>query len=294
MTTGCGTPGVIGFRLAELELWLDGADSRVPLTLPPCHAPFRLEGRPRGGLSLRVRDGAPRSTAGWHALFRGAESWQLWRDDAGRRVFVPSAHSPPARQVAVDASFRWGEVLGQFNAGGANGRAVYPLQDIDMVLVVNMLAETGDLLLHAAGVDDRGAGYAFVGPSGAGKSTVAGELADRHSAMVLGEDQVILRRRGSQFLIYGTPWHTSPARCSPGGVPLEKLFILDRAGGHNVAPFGRRHGVERLLQNALVPYYHHAGVERILDTVARLAEQVPFYTLGFRVGADVMSLVRGA
>jgi hypothetical protein len=112
--------------------------------------------------------------------------------------------------------------------------------------------------------------------------------------VVLGEDQVIVRCREGQFLVYGTPWHTNPARCSPGGVPLKKLFFLNRAAGHGVEPCGRRAGIERLLQDAFIPYYNRAGTERILDTLLRLAEQVPFYTLDFRIGADVMSLIRAA
>jgi hypothetical protein len=200
-------------------------------------------------------------------------------------------------------------VLGEFGASLTAGRGVYPLQDIDMVLFANWLAEMGDLIVHAAGIDDEGAGYAFVGPAGAGKSTLAGELvaqsrgaakaearnvAKGGAVVVLGEDQVILRWQEGRFLVYGTPWHLDPARCSPGGVPLRKLFFLDRANGHGVEPCGPRAGIERLLPEALIPYYNRAGLERILDTLPRLAEQVPFYTLGFQMGADVLSLVREA
>jgi hypothetical protein len=121
-----------------------------------------------------------------------------------------------------------------------------------------------------------------------------GELLLASGATVLGEDQVILRWREGEFVVYGTPWHTDPARCSPGGVPLKKLFFLDRTADHGVEPCGRMAGIQRLLQNAFVPYYNRPGVERILEALPRLAERVPFYTLGFQMGADVMRLVREA
>lgn len=285
---------VLGLRVADLELWLDARESGVSLALPACHTPFQVARGHGEGLRLEIRSGPLQSTASWRSLFHDDQSWHLWRDSAGRRVFVPSRHSPPRRQIAVDTAFHRGEVVGEFGANGAIGQPVYPLDDIDMVLYANWLAETGDVIVHAAGIDDEGAGYAFAGPSGAGKSTLVSELASHSVVRVLGEDQVILRLLAGEFVIYGTPWHTDPARCSPDGVPLRKLFFLDRANGHGAAPCGPRAGIELLLQNALTPYYNRAGVERILDNLSRLAEQVRFYTIGFQMGADVMALIREA
>ena len=288
------TSELIGLRVADRELWLDARKSGIQLTVPACHACFMALGPPGGGLTLRVRDGPLRSTDGWGSVFFDPETWQLWRDGAGRHVFVASKRSPPPRQIAVDAAYGTGEVIGEFGAGAPAGQAFYPLKDIDMVLYANWLAESGDLIVHASGIDDEGAGYAFVGPSGSGKSTLVAALASGSPVTVLGEDTVIVSYREGRFLVYGTPWHTDAARCSPGGVPLKKLFFLDRAAEHGVAPCGRRAGIERLLQDALIPYYNRPGVERILDTLSRLAEQVPFYTLGYRIGADVMSLIKEA
>jgi hypothetical protein len=285
---------VLGLRLANLELWLDARRSSVHLRVPAGYEQFVAAGAPGGGLTLRVCNGPLRSTERWQSIFCDAETWQLWRDGGGRYVFAVSKHSPPPRQVAVELASGTGEVLGEFGPSEPPRQAVYPLQDIDIVLFSNWLAESGDVMVHAAGIDDHGAGYAFVGPAAAGKSTLVAELASRSAASVLGEDQVVVRYQEGRFRLYGTPWHTNPARCSPGGVPLQKLFFLDRAAGHGVQTCGRRAGIERLLQDAFIPYYNRPGVERILDTLPRLVEQVPFYTLGFQIGADVMKLIREA
>jgi hypothetical protein len=285
---------VIGLKLAGLDLWLDARGSGIHMVAPACYAQFLATDGLGDGLRLRVCDGRLRDAKGWQSLFHDQETWQLWRDGGGRYVFAPSRHSPPPRQIAVDAGFGHGEVVGEFGTNGSAGRAVYPLQDIDMMLFANWLAETGDLIVHAAGIDDGGAGYAFVGHSAAGKSTLASELASCCPVRVLGEDQVIVRYQEGQFLVYGTPWHTDPARCSPGGVPLKKLFFLDRAGARGVAPCGQREGIERLLPEAFIPYYNRAGVERVLDRLPCLAEQVPFYTLGYDLGSDVINMIRDA
>jgi len=253
-----------------------------------------IHGEPGRGLTLHVRDGPPHCTDSWRSLFYDAETWQLWLDDVGRYVFAAPRHSLPSRQIAVDARFCAGEVTGEFGASAAAGRVIYPLQDIDIMILINWLAESGDLTIHAGGIDDHGAGYAFVGPAGAGKSTLVAELAASSEVTVLGEDQVIVRYRDGQFWVYGTPWHTNPARCSPGGIPLRKLFFLDRALGHRVEPCGRMAGIEHLMQDAFIPYYNRAGTVRILDTLARMGELVPFYTIGFQMGADVAKLTREA
>ncbi len=266
----------------------------MQLAVPACHEGFTIDGGPGAGLRLEVRGGPLHSTAAWESIYRDGDTWQLWRDSARRLIFVPPPQLAPSRQVIVDTTFSRGEVRGEFGATVPREQAIYPLENIDMRLCANWFAETGDLIVHAAGIDDGGTGYAFVGPSGAGKSTVADALVTNHSVRVLGEDQVIVRHHEDRFLLYGTPWHTNPARCSPGGVPLRKLFFLDRAGAHAVERCDRRVGIERLLQNSLIPYYSRTRVERILDKLGKLAEDVPFYTLGFEIGADVIGLIRGA
>lgn len=295
---------LMGFRVAGLELWLDARGTGLCMAAPPGHARFlvlreeaqqateipRLDGR----LVLQVGEGAPMPTSGWHCVFSSPETWELWQDAEGRALFVAPRFSPPPRQIVVEADFRSGRVLGRFAEAAAPGQADYPLQDVDMVLFANWLARRGEVILHAAGVDDQGAGYCFAGPGGSGKSTLADWLADHTSAAVLSEDQAILRCAEDRFWIYGTPWHENPSRACPAGVPLSKLFFLDRTAAPGVAPCRPAEGIGRLLQTAFIPYYSRDGVTRILDSLARLAEQVPFYTLSCGLGADILRLARQA
>ena len=110
---------------------------------------------------------------------------------------------------------------------------------MDVLLFVNWLATFGDFLLHAAGIAYQGKGYVFSGYSGVGKSTLATELAAIPGVTVLGEDQVVVRRQKNRYMVYGTPWHTNPARCAQGGVPLKKIFFLKRTGATKLGRAGR-------------------------------------------------------
>jgi hypothetical protein len=151
------------------------------------------------------------------------------------------------------------------------------------------------MILHAAGIDVDGQGYCFVGSHGAGKSTLTASFAapteEQGKVEVLGEDNLILRYQEDQFWIYGTPWHLNPEMCSPRGVPLKKLFFLDKTAGQQVEQLLPVDGVARLLQTAFIPYYRPETVSNILDRLALLAGQVPFYTFCYQLGSDIYQLI---
>jgi hypothetical protein len=279
--------------VSELSLWLDARDSGVKIEVPACHKPFLQAGpvQPDGGLVLEVRDGPPPCVAGWQALVQHVKTWALYRDDVGRYAFVAPEICPPRRHILVDAGFHRGQVIGEFGGGRNGGLGSYPLENVEIKLYANWLANYGDLILHAVGMDLDGVGYCFVGSSGSGKSTLASALEGKGTTL-LGDDQVILRFLEAQFWIYGTPWHRDPRRCSPNRAPLKKLFFLDRHGRQGVYPCTPLDGVTRLMRTAFVPYYRPETLALIVERLALLSEQVPFYTLGYRLGSDVLQLVR--
>jgi hypothetical protein len=287
---------VISLRVARLRLWLDARGAGLHLTAPPCHAKF-LRRQPAetpagsGDLVLRVRNGPLPEVKTWPTRLCVTEIWELWLDEAGRYVFVAPRERPP-RWVVVNPGFTAGEVLGDFSSN--NGESTYPLQGLEIKLFANWLAGSDDVILHAAGVAVEGKGYCFAGPAGAGKSTLAAALSTGPSATVLGEDQVILRYLEGRFWIYGTPWHENPGLCAPLGVPLQKLFFLNRTAAREVEPCAPLDGITRLLQTAFIPYYRPAAVSTILDRLALLAERTPFYTLSYRLGSDPMQVITDA
>jgi len=289
----------IRLSVANLQLVLDSQGTGIPMALPASHAEFVAAVSEPGcdPLTLAVQAGPLRQTQDWRPLCTPVGAWQLWLDESGRYVFVTWQRSPPGRQVTVDAGFRSGEVLGLFGIDGdpaAPLAPLYPLQGIDLMLFANWLAESGDLILHASGMAVDGKGCCFIGPAGAGKSTLAAASVGSPDCTLLGEDNLVLRWLEDQFWIYGTPWHLNPAHCSPQGAPLEKLFFLDRTAPHGVAPCAPLDGVARLLQTAFVPYYRPQAVSGILERLALLAQQVPFYTLSYQLGADVLRMIREA
>lgn len=212
-----------------------------------------------------------------------SDNWDIWIDENGS-FFLEALRLPPSRRVRVEADFSRGEIRGDFSGVDAGG--VYPLQNLDMKLFVNWLAGFGDIILHACGVAADGKGYCFSGPAGIGKSTLAAALRKNHNLTVLGEDQVILRYLDGRFWAFGTPWHDSPRMCSAQGVPLEKLFFLERNTKPGIIPLMPGDGTARILQNAFIPYYRQDLLGGILEHLDILSTNVPIFSLSYALGSD--------
>lgn len=291
---------VINLQIAELTFCLDASDCKIHLDTPPSHAKFLRSQTDRqgyfnpneGGLFLSVRDQPSLSIYQHGIAIQRAEIWELWQDDAGRYTFIAPRHLPP-QYLRVNQDYSKGEICSDYSSN--NGIGIYPIfNDLEIVFFVNWLGSFGDLLLHASGVVMDGKGYAFIGTAGAGKSTLAATLAKDRAVTVLGEDQVILRFMDGRFWIYGTPWHLNPDMCSAQGVPLEKLFFLDRNGSNGTKFIKPIEGITNILKTAFIPYYRPNVVSKIMDRLTILAEQVPFHSLSYTLGSDVQALIRHA
>lgn len=225
----------------------------------------------------------------WKEKIAGTEIWELWTNWEGNYVF----HNPlqdSYRQVIVERDFSRGRVLGNFSF--APGTKVFPIpQDLEIVIFANWLGTFGDIILHASGISKNGKGYVFAGNSGVGKSTLAAQLANYDGVTILGEDQVILRRINNDFWVFGTPWHENPAMCSSLGVPLEKLYFLERGIGTSVEALPAIECVSRILQTAFIPYYQRSSLEKIVNNLETITRDYEIQVLCYLLGDDLLSLI---
>lgn len=219
------------------------------------------------------------------------EIWELWRDKQGHFVFT-QPNQQPQRWVFIEPTFQKGRIVGDFQF--QTDRIDYPLQYIDIVIFSNWLANLGDLILHASGIAYQGQGYCFIGESGAGKSTLVRDLADRYKLKVLGEDQIVLRKMENQFMVYGTPWHETPEMCSPIGVPLKKIFFLDRQAPEVITPIRDFDAIVKILQTAFYPVYRPEVLDGVLARLSTLPGEVGFFDLAYERGSDVLQEIVNA
>jgi hypothetical protein len=288
-------PGLVGLEIARLGILLNLQAVNFKFSLPTCHLLF---GQELSGLnnnhscemdSLLIQvEESLKETAQKKLLIR-CDNWALWLKEDQDLMFKTFNSSLP-KTLIINQDFTSGMLSGDFDDRKSPDN--FPLQDLDIMLVVNWLATFGELLLHASGVVLDEKGYAFIGPAGEGKSTLAAKFADEHNALVLGEDNLILRHRHGRYWIYGTPWHQSPAMCSPLGAPLEKVFFLDKWAGFKVEALTPMDGITRILQTGFIPYYRPDLMPKIFDNLSILGGKVPFYRLSYPLGSDPWELIQ--
>jgi hypothetical protein len=290
-TNGMTKRQKLAFNIANLGLSIDCRDSYINLAVPFIYEKFQMdpdqitapEQLGQNALSIKITQNTSPVDGKWGDPICQTEIWALWKTADGDHVFF-SPRQSPKKWVVIDPDFSKGEVIGDFSK--LDGKPCYPLSSIDIRVVVNWLAQFGDLLLHAAGVAYQGQGYCFVGQSGKGKSTIAENLLENTDIEILGEDQVILRYLDGQYWIFGTPWHERDEMCSPIGVPLKKIFFLDREGKPGVAEITSVRALAALLQTAFIPYYLPDKMPVILERLAELCQEVMLHQYHYQLESD--------
>jgi hypothetical protein len=156
-----------------------------------------------------------------------------------------------------------------------------------------LLAERGDLSLHAAVLARDGAAVAFCGASMRGKSTLSAELAARGHDL-LGDDSAVLSLDGEdRMLVWPGP---SGSRLRRPGERLLRRLVHESQGSERTAPLrltavveldergGDEVELERLAPlTAATRLYGHApqadgpAIARTFSLCARLAERVPVF-----------------
>ncbi len=289
-------------NIADLWLQLETKSEQRNISIPESHkkfyqpvgnsqADFTLTSKASKNLSQELKlifqNGFPEHQVDFGMPLLQTTSWDLWEGkDKYYTLFIKE--DIPPRLARVDHKFTQGDL---FVGHSISRKAFYPLGQLEIRLFSLWLATLGDIILHASGVVKDGKGYCFLGESGAGKSTLARVLAKDPQATILGEDTIILRYLDRGFWIFGTPWHLDSDFCSPVGARLEKMFFLDRSkpNGINLAP--NTVGISKVLQTAVIPYYHPDGLSKVLDNLVLLSGLVPFFNFSYRLGADAWKLI---
>lgn len=149
------------------------------------------------------------------------------------------------------------------------------------------------LLLHAAGVVDRGRALLFSGPSGSGKTTIA-RLAGRRR--VLNDDTVAVRRAREGFAACATPFFGDggPGMASRNvAAPLAAIFFLEKSHRFAHRRLTAAEAVARAVPEAFVPKHDPATVERLLAMLGAVVQSVPCYALAFAPRAELWEYVDG-
>lgn len=198
-------------------------------------------------------------------------------------------------RTVLSKDFSRGEVwiCGQASKqkGRLNWKPQYVLNPVAEVCLVTKLAWEGGLLLHAAGVMTKQGGWVFTGPSGAGKSTMSDFFAARGAA-VLSDERVIIRKMNDQFALFGTPWPGAGRLAKNDQAPLTAFHCIAHGqGAHLMRPMNPRAVSPFVLPQSFLPHWDREAMDRTLETLGTLINQVGAFQLFFIKNGDIVDFL---
>jgi hypothetical protein len=106
------------------------------------------------------------------------------------------------------------------------------LQKIFMALCYN----SGGIIFHASSVEAQGKAHVFVGDSGKGKTTIARLSNDLYGLRVLADNQVFIRKQGSEYFLYPFPFTQFHKNGDKASLPIAAFYILHKSLSFAVKP----------------------------------------------------------
>jgi hypothetical protein len=219
---------------------------------------------------------------GWDQAFDTQGVWKLYRsgEKMALELSAPSPGPTPYQVAVLDPNFRAGAIYSRQSPNESEGRfpLAYPLAE---VLMIHLLAQGRGVLMHACGVQYGQVGLLFSGVSGAGKSTTARLWKGQLDAHLLSDDRIIIRRHGSEYKLYGTPWHGDARIVSPDSAPLQRIYILHHAPSNKIQRLDGSEALTSLVVRSFPTFWYPQGMQFTLQFLGEMCQTIPVYHFGF-------------
>jgi len=259
----------------------------------PLYEPFLGEESETIRLDIHFKDGPMLN--GQKLLFDGEHHWKLYQQDSRYlfQAFDPSTRTTNMLSLISDQFDRAEVYVEPESAGSPPPWSLLRLMNpLGQWLLINRLAETGGVMVHGLGIDDRGQGRVFVGPSGSGKSTLARFWSRRKGVRILSDEHLILRRLGRRFYAYGTPWPGMAARVSQDPVEIQQIFFIEHHRKHRLLSESGGMLASRLFSQLFLPRWNDRIIESGVTVCQQLVQKVECQRLGFTKHPSVIDYVR--
>lgn len=144
----------------------------------------------------------------------------------------------------------------------------------------NVLESYNGIFLHCAALKYNGKAYLFTAPSGTGKTTHIRlwmkNLGDR--VEIINGDKPILRKKGDDIIVYGTPWQGKENYGSNISATLGGIFLLNRGTENSVEKATVKDSISFLLSQTLRPY-EKENMIKLFEMIECIVKNIPIYHL---------------
>ncbi|MFA6449190.1 MAG: hypothetical protein WCX65_06985 [bacterium] len=162
-----------------------------------------------------------------------------------------------------------------------------------------LLLERGGGIFHAAGLVWEGRGYMFAGRHGAGKSTIA--AAAPGGALILGDENVAVKRDGDGYRIYSMPrWALggkggAVTAAEPASAPLAACFVISHGSATEFGRGGAGELAHLLFDNLIYLLPEKAILESAMEFTEALQRGAPTAALRLALNdmEDLKNVVTG-
>jgi hypothetical protein len=173
-----------------------------------------------------------------------------------------------------------------FIIGG--GKTTDPLEyPLDGLILYYLTVITGDIMIHASGVNHSGHGYLFSGVSGKGKSTMA-KLWDGAGKKVIHDDRLIIRNISGSYYMYNTPVYNDD---EPLVSPLNRIFLIDHGKEHKLTPVKGATAVSLIMANCIQHSWNKEIIAGLMGSLSVLCTHIPVFKLSFRPDRSIIDFI---
>lgn len=151
-----------------------------------------------------------------------------------------------------------------------------------LMCFMNILLHNDGIILHSAGALSGKYGYIFCGKSGSGKTTLSNLLKRSGKYILITDESVIVRKQGSKFIIYGSPWKGSGDNiysCQKG--ILECIYFIFHGKCNKHIPAKKRFVISNLIKQAFPYFWDKELMKKSLSLITSIANEIDCNILYF-------------
>ena len=266
----------IDLSIGDISISVDRDRINEVIEIPPSYNLFIKTGAPDIYLQLHLDNP---DVSNKEKVFESPPIWSMHRSNDLLIIDIFDNMPGIERSLTIAPDLATAELYFHYNSGFLIDPFAGPTMEL---LIITYLAQGKGVILHSCGIVINEKGYLFIGESGSGKSTLANLWDERTGIDVLSDDRIIVRKSGSQFWMYGTPWHGEAKFISCRGVEIEKIFFLHHGQVNEIKRIYGAAAVQNLVTCSFPPFWDAKGMGFALNFFAELASAVACYNLEFK------------